>query len=188
MRFILACVFASATLPVVAQATRPIVVRDIDGTTRSLLAPARGTVDLLFFVNTECPISNRYAPEINRICADYRGRGVNCVMVYPDASLTLAAAKTHRADFAFGPSIPAVIDRTFALASAVDATVTPEATIYTSAGRAYRGRIDNLYADVGQARRAATVHDVRASLDALLAGKPVPAPETEPIGCSIERR
>ena len=82
---------------------------------------------------------------------------------------------------------PAVIDDG-TLANAVDATVTPEAAIYTSAGRAYRGRIDNLYLDVGRARRAATVHDVREALDALSRGLPVKVTQTEPIGCSIERR
>ena len=81
-----------------------------------------------------------------------------------------------------------MIDANFALTAAVNATVTPEAAIYTASGLVYRGRIDDLYADVGQSRRAATTHDVRAALDAVIAGKRVPIRETEPVGCSIERR
>ncbi len=181
MRLLLVCVLALA-------ASGPVVVRDVDGRSLSLLAPARGKTELLLFVNTECPISNRYAPEITRICGEYQAKGVNCVLVYPDQTTTVAAIGKHRQEFSLAPGAPAIIDRGFALTTAVDATVTPQAAIYTSTGLAYRGRIDNLYANVGQPRRAATTHDLREALDAVVAGKRAPVSETEPIGCSIERR
>ena len=172
----------------VAMPNGPVVVHDVDGRSLSLLTPARGKAELLFFINSECPISNRYAPEITRICNDYRAKGVGCVLVYPDPTITSAAVNKHRQEFSVAPGAPAVIDHNFALTAAVNATVTPEAAIYTASGLAYRGRIDNLYADVARSRRAATTHDVRAALDAVIAGKRGPIPETEPVGCSIERR
>jgi len=181
MRLVLICLLAWA-------GSGPVVVRDVDGRSLSLLSPARGTSDLLFFVNTECPISNRYAPEITRICSEYRARGVNCVLVYPDTTTTAAMIGTHRQEFSFALGVPAVIDRNFTLTTAVDATVTPQAALYTPSGLAYRGRIDNLYANVGQARRTATTHDLREALDAVVVGKRAPVTETEPVGCSIERR
>ena len=49
----------------------------------------------------------------------------------------------------------------------------------------YRGRIDNFYADLGKPRRAATTHDLRDALDAVVAGRAVAHPETTPIGCFI---
>jgi hypothetical protein len=49
----------------------------------------------------------------------------------------------------------------------------------------YRGRIDNGYAELGKPRQHVTSHDLRASLEALLAGRPVPTPETEALGCYI---
>lgn len=183
MRLLLIGLLALAATP-----GSSVVVRDVDGRSLTLLASAAGKTELLIFVNTECPISNRYAPEISRICGDYRARGVGCVLVYPDKTTTATAVTKHRQDFSLAPGAPAVIDRDLALTTAVDATVTPEAAIYTSSGLAYRGRIDDLYADVGQARRAATVHDVRAALDAIIAGKHVPMARTEPVGCTIERR
>ena len=60
---------------------------DTDGQSWTLLAPAERELDLLLFVATDCPISNRYAPEIARICADYRPKGVRCFLVYPDTGL-----------------------------------------------------------------------------------------------------
>ncbi len=175
-----------AATVIAAPGAGPVTVRDVTGQSRTLLAPARGRVDLLFFVNRECPISNRYAPEITRICRDYASRGVQCTLVYADRTTTPASVAAHRKEFALAPNATAVIDDG-RLTTAIDATVTPEAAIYTSDGRQYRGRIDNLYLDVGRMQRAATVHDVRDALDAIARGTAVRARETEPIGCTIER-
>jgi len=49
----------------------------------------------------------------------------------------------------------------------------------------YRGRIDNGYAELGKPRQHVTSHDLRASIDALLAGRQVPTPETDALGCYI---
>lgn len=163
-------------------------VRDVDGRAWSLLAPPAGSIDLLFIVGVDCPISNRYAPEIGRICHDYQPRGVRCFLVYPDSSASAADVKKHRDAFGLGQSIPAIIDSRYALTDATGARVTPEAAVFTSAGRAYDGRIDDMNLDVGQTRRQATRHDLRLALDAVVAGKPVAVPETKAVGCFIERR
>jgi hypothetical protein len=177
------CLLA-ASLFMVSAAPTAVTVRDIDGRPQTLLAPAGSQLDVVFFIATDCPISNRYAPEIQRICNDYRARGVHCWTVYPDAPDAKTIAQ-HRHDFGFGDAVPAVIDRDRALVRLVGPTVTPEAAIYSSAGRVYRGRIDDLYVDVGRSRRAATRHDLRAALDATLAGQPVAAAQTEAVGCFI---
>jgi hypothetical protein len=140
---------------------------------------------VLIFIATECPISNRYAPEIERICTDYRGRGVRCWAVYPDAP-DVKTVVQHRQDFGFDDAVPAIIDRDRALVRAVGPKVTPEAAIYSSAGRVYRGRIDDLYVDVGRSRRSATRHDLRVALDATLAGQAVAAAQTDAVGCFIQ--
>jgi hypothetical protein len=63
--------------------------------------------------------------------------------------------------------------------------VTPEAALYSPAGRVYRGRIDDWYVDVGRSRRQATQHDLRLRIDAALAGRPMTPAETEAVGCFI---
>src|SRR5262245_50979528 len=45
--------------------------------------PAAKAVALVF-VLADCPISNGYAPEINRLCADYEPRGVRVFLVHVD--------------------------------------------------------------------------------------------------------
>jgi len=83
-------------------------------------------------------------------------------------------------------NIPAAIDADASVAVRVQASVTPETVVIDRAGAVrYRGRIDNFYVAFGRSRQVVTVHDLRDALDAVLAGKPVPAPVTEPIGCFI---
>jgi len=162
-----------------------LTATDTDGRMWSLLAPAAHQLDLLFFVATDCPISNRYAPEIARICRDYRARGVRCFLVYPDAGLDNATVSAHVREYGLARAAPAIVDRDHALVHAAGPRVTPEAALYSSAGRVYRGRIDDLYIDVGRSRRQATQHDVRLRIDAALVGRSIAPAETEAVGCFI---
>jgi hypothetical protein len=80
----------------------------------------------------------------------------------------------------------AAVDRTRVVAKRANATVTPSVVLVDGGGIVrYRGRIDNAYADLGKPRQHVTSHDLRVSLEAILAGRPVPAPETEALGCYI---
>lgn len=183
----LAGILAAALTTALSAQKAPMTVRDLDGKTSTPLAPAAGEINLLLFVSVDCPISARYSPEINRIVHDYTARGIHAFLVYADPNAQPAAVRANLREFHAGLSATTVIDTALRLTIAVDATVTPEAVIYTHAGRGYRGRIDDLYEAIGQSRPAAEHHDLRDALDAVLAGKTVATPETKPVGCFIER-
>jgi hypothetical protein len=165
----------------------PLAVSDIDGHVWTPLSPATGETNLIFFVSADCPVSARYAPEIDRIAASYATRGVRTWLVYADLTATIPSVRENLRAFHPHASTPAIIDAGFQLTTAVDATITPEAAIYTSSGRVYRGRIDDLYVSIGKSRREALHHDVREALDAIVAGRSVPTPQTDAVGCFIER-
>lgn len=165
----------------------PLVARDLDGRTTTPLVAAAGEVNLLIFLSTDCPISARYSPEINRIIREYQPKGVRAWLIYAEPKIAPAAVRANLNEYHAGLAVPAVIDTGFRVTAAVGASVTPEAAVYTQAGRAYRGRIDDLYEVIGQSRRTADHHDLRDALDAVLAGRPVAAAETKAIGCFIER-
>lgn len=134
---------------------------------------------------TDCPVSNAYAPEIQRVCAAYKSKGVSCTLVYEDARVTAAEVRQHLDDHHY-QHVPAAIDADASLAGRVQASVTPETVVIDRTGAVrYRGRIDNFYVSFGHSRQVVTVHDLRDALDAVLAGKPVAAPVTEPVGCFI---
>jgi hypothetical protein len=168
-------------------ATTVLRATDTDGKSWPLLSPVAHEFDLLFFVATDCPISNRYAPEIARICKDYRARGVRCFLVYPDTGADVGAVTAHRREYGLSTAAPAIIDRDRTLVRAVGPRVTPEAALYSSTGRVYRGRIDDWYVDVGRSRRQATQHDLRLRIDAALAGRSIAPAETEAVGCFIAK-
>jgi hypothetical protein len=140
---------------------------------------------LLFFLSADCPISRFYAQEIQRICREYAAHGVRCGLIYEDLPVDAAGIRAHLDEFGYR-GIPAATDGTGQIAAQVNATVTPEAVVIDRAGEIrYRGRIDDFYADVGKPRRAATVHDLRDALDAVVAGRAVAHAETTAFGCFI---
>ena len=138
----------------------------------------------LIFVAPDCPVSNRYVPEINRIYEEYRELGVAFFLVYTDGSFSSDDFAAHGRDFGLQPA--ALLDLGQKLRSWAGIEVTPEVALFGADGRLrYRGRIDNRFVTFGTFRPAATRHDLRLALDAVLAGKAVSEPRTEAIGCFI---
>ena len=156
---------------------------DING--KEVSAPgADGKPLLIYYVMTDCPISNQFAPEMNRICSEYGKQGVNCYLAYVDPDLSSDTIRGHLKDYSH--SIKAINDADHELVKLAEAEVTPEAALFDGAGKlAYRGRLNNFYAKLGTPRRQATQHDLRDALDAVLAGKAVENPRTQAIGCFI---
>ena len=162
-----------------------VTVKDVAGTRLTPLKIA-GKAGVLFFIASDCPISNSYAPKIQSICKEYGTKGVSCSLLYEDVALDSTAAKRHLTEYGYQMTIPAAIDSERKIANSVNATVTPEAVILDALGAVkYRGRIDDFYAGFGKTRREVSVHNVRDALDSILAGKPVAQPETKAWGCYI---
>jgi len=139
---------------------------------------------VLFFVATDCPVANSYVPEMNRIHDAYASRGVLVYAVQADPTVTASASAQYAREFRYG--FPMLVDSRHALVRLAGATVTPQAAVLLPDGAVlYLGRIDNRVEDFDKRRLAATEHDLRDALDAVLAGKPVSHPRTKSIGCAI---
>ena len=140
---------------------------------------------VLLFVGHRCPVSNGYAPELTRLHEEFGPKRVAFCAVYATADLSREVARTHAGEY--GLRFPAVLDPEMTLARGVGATVMPEAAVLSPAGAVlYRGRIDDQYTGFGKKRPRARVRDLRAALDAVLAGRPVPTARTEAVGCYID--
>src|SRR5690349_12597366 len=127
------------------------VIRTIDGALLRLFES--GHVTALFFVTTDCPVSNFYAPEIQSICRDYSSHGVSCALLYEDVDTNQAAVRRHLSEYNYR-GVPAAVDAHREIALRAGATVTPEAVVIDVRGAvSYRGRIDNFYAAIGRPRR-----------------------------------
>ena len=161
-----------------------MTVADVDGKPHRPLAAAGQVATVLFFVLHDCPISNGYAPEMSRIAQEYAARGVRSYVVYGEADLASAEAQKHAREY--GYRCPALLDPPHGLAQAAGATVAPEAAVFSAKGELlYRGRIDDRAASLGVHRAEPKERDLRAALDAVLAGKPVRERFTKAIGCYL---
>ena len=139
---------------------------------------------VLFFVKTDCPISNRYAPEIRRLHERFAAQGVAFWQVYPDPDESVEAIRQHVRDYDYPGHI--LRDTRHALVSLTGVRITPEAAVFTPAGQmAYHGRIDDRYVDFGKARAAPSRRDLQEALEAVLAGSPVENSTTPAVGCFI---
>ncbi len=146
-----------------------------------------GRPAVVAFICNHCPYVKRIREglaEFGRYCAE---RGVGLVAVspndaqsYPEDGPEQMAAEAKAAGCVF----PYLFDDTQAVARAFDAACTPEFYVFDGTGAlAYRGQFD-------EARPKNTVPvsgaDLRAAVDALLAGR-APSPEQKPsLGCSIK--
>ena len=181
-------VFAAGIALGAAGRVASVQILDIDGRTQTPFEPA-GAASLIVFVATDCPVSNSYAPEIQRVCREYGPRGLSCYLIYEDVETPGAPlddeVRKHMREYGYS-SIPAAVDRSRAIAKRANASVTPQAVVIDRAEQIrYRGRIDNFYAALGKPRQRVTEHDLRNALDAVLSGRTVPKRETEPVGCYI---
>jgi hypothetical protein len=178
---------AAVTIAAAAGGGASIEIKTVDGRTVKPFEPTTAA-SVIFFVATDCPISNSFAPEIQRICRDYAGRGVSCSLMYEDVGPTDEAIRTHLREYGYGAmtTMTAAADRARTIAKHAKASITPQAVVLDHRGEIrYRGRIDNFYAALGKPRQQVTERDLRDALDDLLAGRPVRKPETQALGCHI---
>jgi hypothetical protein len=175
--------FVAAALLLVGAAAPPQVV-DLENRAVDPFQMAGGAKAIVFlFTATDCPISNRYAPEVQRVYRAFADKGVRFFLVYPNPADKPKLIREHAKSF--GYPADALRDPKQALAKMAKATVTPEAAVFVGGRLVYHGRIDDRIVDLGLERPAPTVHDLDEALTAVLAGKAVAHPVTQAVGCFI---
>ncbi len=144
---------------------------------------------LVVFMCNHCPYVIHVAPELKRIADDYQPRGIqvvgissNDVAAYPDDSPEkMIAEKAAR-----GYNFPYLYDETQDVAQAYGAACTPDFYLFDGQRKLYyRGQMDD---SRPKQDSVADGQDLRAALDALLAGHPAPETQKPSIGCNIKWR
>jgi hypothetical protein len=176
----------SAAVVLALAVTSGLRVFDLSNRPVDPLQQSAGTKAIVFlFTSTDCPISNRYAPEVRRLAQTFGPRGVVFRLIYPGRADGPDAVRQHMAAFAYSGATEAYRDPDLALVKFTGATVTPEVAVVVGAKVVYRGRIDDRIVDFGLERAMPTVHDLGDALTAVLAGRPVAHPVTQSVGCFI---
>jgi thiol-disulfide isomerase/thioredoxin len=155
---------------------------DLNGAPADPLHAAPGKIIVLVFIRTDCPVSNRYAPLIQRLSTEYADKAA-FFLVYPDKSTTAEAIRKHERDF--GYTLPALRDPQHALVKQSQIQVTPEVAVFdTNHHPIYHGRIDDQFVDFGHARPAPTTHELDDAIHAAVNGT-TPPPHAPGVGCYI---
>lgn len=163
---------------------RSIEFADLTGQKHKPLSVPDSKATVFFFLLTDCPNSNAYAPEIKRICEAYDSKKVAAFIVHADPDVTVEIARTHAKDYAL--PCPVLLDPSHRLVEFTGVTTAPEVAVVSPDGKVlYKGRIDDLFADFGKRRPEPTRRDLREALDAILAGKDVITKSTKAIGCPL---
>lgn len=157
---------------------------DLDGKRFDLWNAGQSRVRVVLFTRSDCPISNRYAPEVRRIYDTFHPRGVDFYLIYVDPSEQPAEIRNHLREYEY--PCPGLRDPEHTLVALTGATVTPEAVVFDgNRNIIYRGRINDLYVDLGKSRAEPTKNDLQDAIEATLAGQPVAEPVTTAVGCYI---
>ena len=160
-------------------------LKDVDGRLVDPFLAAEGSDAILFlFASVDCPVSNRYAPEVQRLHAAFAPRNVAFWLVYPNPNDTPHAVREHLKAYAY--PVHALLDPGPDLVRLAKASITPEAALFDrQRALAYHGRIDDRFVSLGVERPSATKRDLFDALTAVLGGK-APATASAPaVGCFI---
>lgn len=157
----------------------------VDGQTYRLASFHGSRALVLNFTCNHCPYAKAYEDRFMDLVRAFGPQGVAFAAInpndeasYPEDSLPKMKERAAERGFNF----PYLRDATQAVARAYGAVCTPHLFIVAGGAIAYEGRIDESWKDAA----AAQSHDLRDALTALLAGKPIARPNTNPMGCSIK--
>jgi len=179
---------ASIMLPLGTEAPG-FALSNIDGRIVSLADFDQQPALLVVFMCNHCPFVKHVASELARLARDYQPRGLAMVGInandtdaYPDDAPGKMAEEARRQGYSF----PYLFDPTQEVAKAYRAACTPDFFLFNQQRRlVYRGQLDD---SRPSNNLAVTGRDLRAAIDAVLAGRPVPEPQHASIGCNIKWR
>ncbi|MBN1340256.1 MAG: thioredoxin family protein [Bacteroidales bacterium] len=144
---------------------------------------------VVMFICNHCPFVKHVNNELVNLANDYIPKGISFIAIssndaeaYPED----APAKMKEHAVKLGYPFPYLYDDTQEVARAYDAACTPDFFIFD--GRlncVYCGQLDDSRPSNG---KPVTGNDIRAALEAIIAGKPVSQQQMPSIGCSIKWR
>ncbi|MDH4152752.1 MAG: thioredoxin family protein [Nitrospira sp.] len=166
----------------------PFVLQDVVTGQRYSLDSFVGKTGLLvMFICRHCPYVVHVEQELARLGHDYQDKDLGIVSIssndansYPDDAPPKLKEMAVRLGFTF----PFCHDETQEVAKAYCAACTPEFYLFDRDRHlSYHGQLDD--SRPGN-NKPVTGHDLRAAIQAVLAGKPVDGTQKPSIGCSIK--
>jgi len=144
---------------------------------------------LVMFICRHCPYVQHTQDQLSKLGKDYSGTGLGIVAIspndaaaYPDDRPESLREMAAQLGFVF----PYLYDESQETARAYSAACTPDFFLFDDSRRlVYRGQLDDSRPSNG---KPVTGRDLRAAIDAVLAGRPVDQNQRPSIGCNIKWR
>ncbi len=175
-----------APLPEAAIATATLTLTDPSGSIIPLSKLTGTSATVIVFLYATCPLCQRAAPVLEKLWKDQKSQGVQILGVFTDGTPP-ADLEKYRKDY--GVSFPLIVDDGGKVASALSATVTPEAFVLDNGAKVrYMGRINDLYQVRGVQSQTPVREDLREAVNDVVSGSAVRLPRTLPVGCAIVRQ
>ncbi|MEM8944241.1 MAG: redoxin domain-containing protein, partial [Planctomycetota bacterium] len=176
------CADSSVPKPAYALA---VPLMDLQGSVHQLERTDRGSIRVIVFLSTECPVSNGYLQTLNRLREQTRAEQVQIFGVLTDLSVTRVEAAAHFEEFDL--AVPVLFDTHGILAKLLRPTHVPEAFVLDDSNAVvYRGAIDDTWRAVGRRRPQPAKNYLADAIDALARRKPILVSKTTPVGCLFE--
>lgn len=152
----------------------------------------------VFFICNHCPYVIHIAPTLAKLAEEYQQKGIGFVAInsndtdaYPADSFELMAEEKAKRGYSF----PYLYDADQAVAKAYGAACTPDIYVFDAERKlAYRGQFDDTRphrissGNYDSTQNPPTGSDLRAALDLLVEGRPVPQDQIPSMGCNIKWR
>jgi peroxiredoxin len=159
----------------------------VSGETITLATFADAPALLVMFICRHCPFVKHVEDELARLGKDYGAKGVgivaisaNSLQTHPQDGPEHLKAQAQEIGFTF----PYCFDESQSIAKAYTAACTPDFFVFDQAKKlVYRGQLDDSRPSNGV---PVTGKDLRAALDAVLAGDAPTADQKPSIGCNIK--
>jgi peroxiredoxin len=176
----------STMLPL-GTAAPDFALADTSGKTVSLKDFAGSPGLVVAFICNHCPYVKHVREEFARFGRDMKAKGIAVVAISSNDISTHPAdspAKMAEDKIAAGYEFPYLFDADQSVAAAYKAACTPDFYLFDKDRKlVYRGQFDDSRPGNG---KPVTGADLRAAVDALLAGVPVSEKQTPSIGCNIK--
>ena len=160
---------------------------DTHGKTVALADFKNAPALLVVFMCNHCPYVKHIRGALAGLARDYQARGAAVVGINANDAVTHpgdSPEKMKEEVAQFHYTFPYLYDESQAVAKAYHAACTPDIFLFGKDHKlVYRGQFDDSRPGNG---KPVTGADLRAALDAVLAGRPVPAQQTPSIGCNIK--
>ncbi|MBY0586737.1 redoxin family protein [bacterium] len=138
---------------------------------------------LVVFMNTTCPVAQRYLPKLKTIDAEYGPKGIQVVGLYTAQEETINDIASHALEN--GVKYPVGKDTDLSAVRALGVERVPQVVLMDAERHVlYSGRIDDQYR-IGGTQPRMSRSDVTEALEEFLAGKAISVAQTPVDGCKI---